>query len=232
MTQINCRNLTLGYHTPLVENLNLTVEQGNFLCIVGENGSGKSTLMKTLLGLMPPLGGTIEGLTACTAGYLPQQTEAQKDFPASVEEVVRSGFRSRRPFCTKKEKAQAEEIMNQLRIDDLKKCCYRELSGGQQQRVLLARALCAAEDLLLLDEPVTGLDPAATADLYRLICKINRERGITVIMITHDIQTAIEHASHVLDLGREIFFGTKHDYLHNALSDRFCIHKGGEHKCI
>jgi zinc transport system ATP-binding protein len=229
--KITCNHLTLGYDTPLVEDLNFTLQKGDFLCIVGENGSGKSTLMKTLLGLMPPLGGSIEGLNTQGAGYLPQQTEAQMDFPASVEEVVRSGCRSHFPFYSKKEKARAAETMADLRITDLKKECYRELSGGQQQRVLLARALCAAEDLLLLDEPVTGLDPSATADFYRLICRINRERGLTVMMITHDIQTAIEHATHVLDLGQEIFFGTKHDYLHNALSDRFCIHKGGEHKC-
>ncbi|MBO4750394.1 MAG: ABC transporter ATP-binding protein [Lachnospiraceae bacterium] len=235
MAFITAKDLSLGYDSQVVaKGLNFTVEKGDYLCIVGENGSGKSTLMKTLLGLKEPLGGKIligDGLKAGDIGYLPQQTVVQKDFPASVKEIVLSGCQSRcglRPFYGKEEKALAKENMERMGIAEMKNRCYRELSGGQQQRVLLARALCAAKEILLLDEPVAGLDPLVTAQMYDLIEKLNKE-GITILMISHDIGAAIKYANKILHLGDSEFFGTKAEYLESAAGKRFlAMQKGGE----
>ena len=221
MAQLTCKNLTLGYNSKIIlENLNFSVNAGDYLCIVGENGSGKSTLMKTILHLLKPISGTIktgDGLLADEIGYLPQQTEVQRDFPASVREIVLSGCQSRcgrRPFYIKEEKTLARDTMEKLGILPLERRCYRELSGGQQQRVLLARALCATQKMLLLDEPVTGLDPEATEEMYELIKKLNDD-GITIIMISHDIDTALQYASHILNIGKNILFGEAKDYVRN-----------------
>ncbi len=219
MALITVSGVSLGYEgKPIVTDLNFEVNQGDYLCIVGENGSGKSTLMKTLLGQKNVVAGKIEfgdGLKQKEIGYLPQQTEVQKDFPASVKEIVYSGCLNGcglRPFYSKEQKKRAFDIMERLGITDLAESCYRELSGGQQQRVLLARALCASKKLLVLDEPVAGLDPVVTKNLYKLITDINKE-GITVIMVSHDIHAAIEFASHILHIGNKpLFFGTKDDY--------------------
>ena len=235
MSLITCEDLCLGYEgKAIVSGLNFSVNEGDYLCIVGENGSGKSTLMKTLLRLRQPLGGSIttgEGLKANEIGYLPQQTVVQRDFPASVREIVLSGCQSRcgiRPFYNKAEKALAEKNMKLMDISDLSERCYRELSGGQQQRVLLARALCAAEKLLLLDEPVSGLDPKVTVEMYELINKLNKENGISIIMISHDISAALKYATHILHIGGEIFFGTKEEYEESGMGGFFSDRKGGE----
>ncbi len=219
MSQIKCENLTLGYGSQeILSGLSFEVNRGDYLCIVGSNGSGKTTLMKTVLGLTKPLGGSIEfsdGLSASGIGYLPQQTDVQRDFPASVEEIVISGCLGRggfHPFYTKADKALAAQAMERMDIKGLKNSCYRELSGGQQQRVLLARALCATRDILLLDEPVAGLDPKVTADMYALIDSLNKNDGVTVIMISHDIDKALKYASHILHIGTDIFFGTRAEY--------------------
>lgn len=219
MAQLSCENLTLGYASNIIlENLSFEVNKGDYLCIVGENGSGKTTLMKTLLRLIKPISGKIlfsDGLIQDEIGYLPQQTDVQKDFPASVYEIVLSGCQSRcgrRPFYNKAEKELALANINKMGISHLKKRCYKELSGGQQQRVLLARALCATQKMLLLDEPVSALDPEATEEMYRLIKDLNDE-GITIIMISHDVQAALNYASHILHIGAEIFFGKKEDYI-------------------
>ena len=205
MAQLICQDLCVGYDGKAVlQDLNFAVFSGDYLCIVGENGSGKSTLMKTILGLQQPVRGrilTLDGLRKNEIGYLPQQTQVQKDFPASVREIVLSGCQGRcgsRPFYNKEEKQLAADAMEKMQIAQLAKRCYRELSGGQQQRVLLARALCATRKMLLLDEPVSGLDPKVTAEMYALIEKLNREDGITVIMISHDIAAAVKYASHIL----------------------------------
>lgn len=219
MALIKISGVSLGYEgKAIVTDLNFEVNKGDYLCIVGENGSGKSTLMKTLLGQKNVVSGKIEfgnGLKQNEIGYLPQQTPVQKDFPASVKEIVYSGCLngcSLRPFYSKEQKKRANDIMDKLGISDLASDCYRELSGGQQQRVLLARALCATKKLLVLDEPVAGLDPVVTKNLYRLISDINNE-GTTVIMVSHDIHAAIEFASHILHIGNKpLFFGTKEDY--------------------
>lgn len=220
MAYIVCEDLTLGYEgTPVAEHISFSVERGEYLCIVGENGAGKSTLMKTLLGLTPLMGGKIQygdGLDAHEIGYLPQQTFVQQDFPASVWEIVLSGTLSKcgwRPFFSKALKQLAEENMKRMDIRDLKKACYRDLSGGQQQRVLLARALCASSKLLVLDEPVTGLDPRVTAEFYQLTRELNRE-GLTIIMVSHDIHAAVKYASHILHVDKEkSFIGTTGEYI-------------------
>lgn len=235
MAQITCKNLTLGYENRAIqENLNFSINTGDYLCIVGENGSGKSTLMKTLLHLQPPISGTIElgdGLRKNEIGYLPQQTLVQRDFPASVKEIVLSGCQGRcgwRPFYNKEDKEIARKSMEKMMIQDLQDRCYRELSGGQQQRVLLARALCAAKKILLLDEPVSGLDPKVTAEMYQLIQNLNKRDGITIIMISHDIEAAVRYATHILHIGEHCFFGTKKQYLESSLGRHFTGQEGEE----
>lgn len=232
---LDCRDAALGYEgKPVWEHLNFQVHSGDYVCIVGENGSGKSTLVKSLLGLLHPMAGEIvrsPSLRSGAIGYLPQQTKAQKDFPATVTEVVRSGFlssRGMRFFYTPKEKSTALMHMGKLGVLELKDRCYRELSGGQQQRVLLARALCATQKMLLLDEPVSGLDPKVTAEMYTFIEKLNREDGITVIMISHDVAAAARYASHILHIGDTVFFGTKADYLQSPQGRLFDAKKGGD----
>ncbi len=215
MPLITCDNLCLAYEgKTAVDHLTFTVEAGDYLCIVGENGSGKSTLIKALLGLKKPKSGSIvygDGLKQNEIGYLPQQTPAQKDFPASVQEVVLSGCRAT-PFFHRGERRRAEENMEKLGILGMRNACYRDLSGGQQQRVLLARALCATRKLLLLDEPVTGLDPTVSAELYNIIRDLNRE-GVTIIMVSHDVDCAIERARKILHLKTvPLFWGDSADY--------------------
>lgn len=235
MAQILCENLTIGYSgKAIVRNLNFSVNQGDYLCIVGENGSGKSTLMKTLLRLQAPVGGSVltgDGLKPEEIGYLPQQTLVQRDFPASVKEIVLSGCQGRcgfRPFYTKADKALAKKAMEKMGIEHLAKQCYRELSGGQQQRVLLARAFCAAGKVLLLDEPVSGLDPEVTAEMYRLIEELNKKDGITILMISHDVTAALTYASHILHMGQSVFWGTKEEYLQSEIGKRLKLLSGGD----
>ena len=226
---LDCRDASLGYEgKPVWEHLTFQVRSGDYLCIVGENGSGKSTLLKSLLGLLKPLSGEIvhaDTLRGGSIGYLPQQTRAQKDFPATVTEVVRSGFisgKGMRFFYTAQEKSRALMNMGKLGVLELKDRCYRELSGGQQQRVLLARALCAAGELLILDEPVTGLDPAAAQELYRTLEYLNKQEGIAIVAVTHDIRSALRYADHILHAGHgTYFFGTAADYLTSPWGKRF-----------
>lgn len=234
MSYLSCQNLTLGYDgKPIVQGLHFTVDPGDYFCIVGENGSGKSTLMKTLLGLQAPLGGQVvfgDGLQANEIGYLPQQTMVQRDFPASVREIVLSGCQARcglRPFYSKAERTLAQGAMRRMRIEDLADRSYRALSGGQQQRVLLARALCATRKVLLLDEPVSGLDPRVTAELYDVIAELNREDGITILMISHDIAAAVQYANRILHLGQQVFCGTTAEYLDSDAGRLFRPHTGG-----
>ena len=220
MSLITCRDLSFGYDGRItVDQLNFEVESGQYLCIVGENGAGKSTLIKGLLHLKKPAGGTLEygdGLSRDEIGYLPQQTQVQKNFPASVSEVVLSGCLNRlghRPFYRAAEKELAIQNMEELEILELKDRCYRELSGGQQQRVLLARALCATRKLVLLDEPVAGLDPLVTQNMYDIIYKINQKLGITVVMVSHDLEAALRYADTILQLGhKQLFFGSVEEY--------------------
>ena len=228
MALLDCKNVTLGYEGDiLIQGLSFSVQTGDYLCIVGENGSGKSTLMKTILGLRSPLSGALSfgaGLTGREIGYLPQQTEVQRDFPATVREIVRSGLLGKtglRPCYTRAEKQRADALMEALGIGPLARRCYRELSGGQQQRVLLARALCATRKLLLLDEPATGLDPLVMEELYEAIARENREKGLTVIMVSHDMDAALRYASHILHIGDQWFFGSRAEYLGSDVGRRY-----------
>lgn len=226
---IACRDVSLGYEgQSVLTHLDLTIRAGDYLCIVGDNGSGKSTLLRGLLGLLPPQSGEIRRapeLQKGAVGYLPQQTRAQRDFPATVYEVVLSGCLNRRGlhfFYTPAQKSQALMNMGKLGILELKDACYRDLSGGQQQRVLLARALCAASRLLILDEPITGLDPAAAQDLYKTLAYLNEKEGMAVIMVTHDLKTALRSARTVLHIGRSgLFLGTTAEYLASPQGKRF-----------
>ena len=226
MSQLTCTALSLGYEgKEILSNLNFSVEAGDYVCILGENGSGKTTLMRTILGLHKPMKGSIstgDGLNRREIGYLPQQNSIQRDFPATVREIVISGFQGQcgfRPFYTREQKRRADENIELMGISHLKNRCYRELSGGQQQRVLLARALCATRKMLFLDEPVAGLDPKVTQEMYALIEKLNKELGITIIMISHDIRAAIQFSNKILHIGSEIFFGSRDDYIKRAASE-------------
>ena len=226
---IVCRDVSLGYEGQTVlSGLDLTVRDGDYLCVVGDNGSGKSTLLRGLLGLIMPLAGEIlraPELERGAVGYLPQQTQAQRDFPATVYEVALSGCLSQRPsrfFYTREQKSQALMNLGKLGVLEWKDKSYRELSGGQQQRVLLARALCAAGRLLILDEPITGLDPAAAQDLYKTLRYLNRQEGMALVMVTHDLTPALRSARTVLHLGRRgNFYGTVEEYLSSPQGKRF-----------
>ena len=247
MALLTCEDLSLGYEgKPILEHVSFRVEAGDYLCIVGENGSGKSTLIKTILGLRRPLHGKIyagdlpsgtgggklppsKRLKRSEIGYLPQQTVVQRDFPASVLEIVRSGCQGRqglRPFYSKADKQLAMENIRRMGLEKLVKRCYRDLSGGQQQRVLLARALCATRRLLLLDEPVSGLDPRVTAEMYQLISDLNRKEVVTIIMVSHDLGAALQYATHILHVGAHVWFGTRDDYLQSKVGSSF-LKQGG-----
>ncbi len=228
MAQITCRDLSFAYDGETVlSDINFSLDAGAYLCIVGENGSGKSTLMRGILGLKAPSKGEISfcELKPTEIGYLPQQTQIQRDFPASVREVVLSGRLNSmrgRMFYNAADRAAAAENMERLGIDDIADRCYLDLSGGQQQRVLLARAMCATKKLLLLDEPVTGLDPVAANEMYNLIKLVNLCDNTSVIMISHDIHAAVRYATHILHLGRsQLFFGTTAQYRESDLARRF-----------
>lgn len=216
MTQLQVTDLSTGYDKKaLQQHIHFQVEKGDYICVIGENGSGKSTLLKTLLGLIPALEGDIYFRSGLSIGYLPQQNSISHDFPASVKEVVLSGFVSKlkwRPFYSKKEKEMASYFMEKMGILDYQTKAFTTLSGGQQQRVLLARALCASREFLFLDEPTAGLDEQVTKELYQLINQLNQEDGMTIFMVTHDKAYAIERASHLISLENGFFFGKTEDY--------------------
>ena len=224
-----CRDVSLGYEgQSVLTHLDLTIREGDYLCIVGDNGSGKSTLLRGLLGLLPPQSGEIwrsPELRRGNLGYLPQQTQAQRDFPATVYEVVLSGCLNQKGmhfFYSPAQKSAALMNMGKLGVLELKDQCYRDLSGGQQQRVLLARALCAASKLLILDEPITGLDPAAAQDLYKLLSYLNRKEGMAIVMVTHDLKAALQSARTVLHIDRSSYFcGSVAEYLASPQGRRF-----------
>lgn len=208
MAQILCKNLSVGYNGIVAaRDISFSIEKGGYLCVVGENGSGKSTLIKTLLNLIKPISGTLEfgdGLTQKSIGYLPQKTELQNDFPASVREIVLSGFLGKKrvnAFYSRDEKKEVTKILTMLGIASIENETFTKLSGGQMQRVLLARALCACGGLLVLDEPVSGLDPEATQEMYETVDRLNRENNISVIMISHDMKAVEKYAKQILRIG-------------------------------
>ena len=224
-----CRDVSLGYEgQSVLTHLDLSIREGDYLCIVGDNGSGKSTLLRGLLGLLPPQSGEIwrsAELKRGNLGYMPKQTRAQRDFPATVYEVVLSGCLNKKGmhfFYSPAQKSEALMNMGKLGVLELKDQCYRDLSGGQQQRVLLARALCAANKLLILDEPITGLDPAAAQDLYKILAYLNKKEGMAIVMGTHDLKAALQCAQRVLHIGRTGYFsGSVADYLASPMGRRF-----------
>lgn len=230
MPLIDCKEISVAYENRcIISKLTFSVNEGDYICVVGENGSGKSTLIKTILSLKETFKGEIvlgNGLEKNEIGYLPQQTNIQRDFPASVWEIVLSGCMNKRkitPFYSTQDKLLAEKNIMRLGIVDLKKRAYNELSGGQQQRVLLARALCATSKLLILDEPVSGLDPNVTQDMYQLIQSINND-GITIVMVSHDIRGSMKYASHILHLSNDgDFFGTVQEYRRTRLFESFLV---------
>ncbi len=240
MLQLSVEHVSISYERTLVlKDISFEVEEGDYICIVGENGSGKSSLIKGILGLIP----LKEGKTVfygdtlrARAGYLPQQTQLQKDFPASVMEVVLSGCLSGkgwRPFYSREEKEMACEKLRQLGMEDVRRRSYRKLSGGQQQRVLLARALCATDKIIFLDEPISGLDPMATAEFYQLIGQLNKEKHISVVMVSHDIGTALKEANKVLHIKKDgYFFGSRAEYQRSSAGrELFHINEERDYGC-
>lgn len=231
---IECSGAGFGYENfDVVTDVTMEILPGDYIGVVGENGAGKSTFIKGLLGLLKPTSGEIrmaEDLKKTGIGYLPQQTAAQKDFPATVWEVVLSGTLSRagyRPFYSREEKRLAELNMERLGICDLRRKCYRDLSGGQKQRVLIARALCATERLLILDEPITGLDPSAAQEFYQVVRRLNREQGVAILMVSHDIQNMVLQAQKILHLKQKVlFYGSVEEYRKSPLGRQFL--GGGE----
>jgi zinc transport system ATP-binding protein len=236
---ITAAGAAFGYNGyTVVRDINFTIARGAYLCIVGENGSGKSTLVKGILGLLPPVEGTLSlgaGIRRNEIGYLSQQSAAKKDFPAGVYEIVLSGFLGAmgfRPFYSREQKQGAVENMQRLGIWDLRERCFRELSGGQQRRVLLARALCASRRLLVLDEPAAGLDPLVTAGVYEELGKLNRETGLSLVMVSHDIESAVKYAQRILHLKKSkadginspSFFGNAREYMASETGREFYAH--------
>ena len=215
MALITAEHVTIAFDGRVVVNdADFSIQRGDYVVVFGENGSGKSTLVRAMLGLIHPRSGKIvygDGLMRNQIGYLPQQTALQRDFPASVDEVVQSGCINRMGFrmrLSRNDRKRIDEQLEMLNITAIRKSSYRDLSGGQQQRVLLARALCATNTLLLLDEPVTGLDPSTAVEMYDIIARLNRERGVAIVMISHDVQSALRDAQHVLVMDRGVdFFG-------------------------
>ncbi len=204
MACLTCDNLSIGYSgTPVASGISFSVSPGDLLCILGKNGIGKSTLVKTLLRLIPPISGRLElsgHHTGCGVGYLPQRGETQRDFPASAGEIVLSGRLARigsRPFFSKEDRQAALDALERTDALELRDRPFSQLSGGQQQRVLLARALCAASRIVVLDEPTNGLDPDAAKGLYDLLETL-RHDGLAVIIVSHDVSEALSHATHVL----------------------------------
>lgn len=234
MALLQCKALTLAYDSkPIVNSLSCSVSKGDYVCILGENGAGKSTFIKGILGLIKPSCGEIvysEGLYKNKIGYLPQQSDIQRDFPASVFEVVLSGALNKNkflPFYSNTQKKEALKNMELMGISNLKKACFQELSGGQQQRVLLARAMCAASEMIVLDEPVSGLDPIVTSELYDIVNELNKKHSLTVIMVSHDLERALKNASHILHIENDdSFFGTVDEYLNSNYINRLIQKKG------
>ena len=226
MALITCENACFAYEgRHVIQNLNLSIERGEYLCVIGENGSGKSTLIKGLLGLIAPVRGKVsygDGLTRSEIGYLPQRTEVQNDFPASVWEVVTSGCRGRSLFLNADMRRNAQQNIDLLGISGIRSRSFMELSGGQQQRALLARALCATRSLLLLDEPVAGLDPLVTREMYDVISMLHAKHQLTIVMISHDIGAALQYADRILHMSQGgIFLGTPDEYRHSELGRAF-----------
>ena len=231
MAQLRCENISVGYEDGIVvSDVSFELNRGDYVCIVGENGAGKSSLLKGILGLARIQGGKLEygdGMSRADVGYLPQQKDYQKNFPATVKEVVMSGFLNKmglRPYYNRAEKVKAMEILSDFGMADYVRASFGSLSGGQKQRVLLARAMCATDKLLLLDEPATGLDPVATEELYELLKRLNREKKTTILMVSHDLNKAVSDAGLILHVNKRSgcgYFGPADKYLDSEAARHF-----------
>lgn len=231
MAQLRCENISVGYEDGIVvSDVSFELNRGDYVCIVGENGAGKSSLLKGILGLAKIQGGKLEygdGMSRADVGYLPQQKDYQKNFPATVKEVVMSGFLNKmglRPYYNRAEKGKAMEILSDFGMADYVRASFGSLSGGQKQRVLLARAMCATDKLLLLDEPTTGLDPVATEELYELLKRLNREKKTTILMVSHDLNKAVSDAGLILHVNKRSgcgYFGPADKYLDSEAARHF-----------
>lgn len=231
MAQLRCENISVGYEDGIVvSDVSFELNRGDYVCIVGENGAGKSSLLKGILGLAKIQGGKLEygdGMSRADVGYLPQQKDYHKNFPATVKEVVMSGFLNKmglRPYYNRAEKAKAMEILSDFGMADYVRASFGSLSGGQKQRVLLARAMCATDKLLLLDEPTTGLDPVATEELYELLKRLNREKKTTILMVSHDLNKAVSDAGLILHVNKRSgcgYFGPADKYLDSEAARHF-----------
>jgi len=229
MNLLECKNVSIGYNDKAIcKDISFTIEKGEYVCIVGENGCGKSTLLKTILGLTKQVSGKIKfdnNFNKTQIGYLPQQSEMQRDFPAVVKEIVMSGFINKmglRPFYNKSEKEKALKLMSQLNIIDHKNKSYKDLSGGQQQKVLLARALCATDELLVLDEPTNGLDMRSIKAFYDTIYRLNSENGITILMVTHNLDKVIDKVTKIIYLkNTQVFCGSKEEFLESEFGKSY-----------
>lgn len=217
MNLIQIKNLSFSYPTKkdTLKNINIDIKEGTFNAIVGENGSGKSTLIKCILGLNKGYSGEI--IKEEHIGYLPQKSEIQSNFPATIEEIVLSGTISshiKSVFYKKEDKENAKQIMQKLEIYDIRKKCFADLSGGQQQRVLIARALCATKKIIILDEPTNGLDPSIAKQIYELLDKLKKEENITILIVSHDIERALNYADTVIELenGKIVFTGKPEEF--------------------
>lgn len=224
---IEGKNLSIGYKTKVVSShINFKIDEGDVICIVGENGAGKSTFLKTVLGILKPIKGEIKfspSLNVKRFGYLPQSSESQNDFPATVKEIVLSGrinAYKRKLFFNWYDKRIADEKMELLDIYDLKHRAFSTLSGGQRQRVLIARAMCATDKILFLDEPLTGLDPKITKEFYQIVEQLH-EQGTTIVMISHELNESIRLATKVLFIGEENYFMSKDEFVNSELGKKF-----------
>ena len=208
MTILEVENLKVSYSNHVaLENINFKIDNGDYVCLVGENGSGTSTLVKTIVGLLKPDEGKINlNISLDEVAYLSQTNLKELDFPATAKEIIMSGVQKHRklPFYTKKDKEAYEEIIKKLKIEELQNRRIGDLSGGQKQRILIARALIRNPKLLILDEPATGLDYNITKELYKILENENKNHQMTIIMATHDLDELNEIKPRIIYLAKTI----------------------------
>lgn len=208
MTILEVEKLKVSYSNHVaIENINFKIEDGEYVCLVGENGSGKSTLVKTIVGLLKPEEGQVNlNISLDEVAYLSQTNLKDLDFPATAKEIIMSGIQKhgKFPFYTKKDKEIYENVIKQLKIEELQGRRIGDLSGGQKQRILIARALVRQPKLLILDEPATGLDYNITKELYKILENLNKNNKMTIIMATHDLEEINEIKPRIISLAKKV----------------------------
>lgn len=245
MALLDVKNVTIRYgKSVVVDDVSFSVSEGDFLGIAGPNGAGKTSLIKAILGLVPMSSGDISvfgmpsgsrGACCGGIGYLPQKTfTANPLFPATVEEVVILGLLSWKRFPKRigaDDRRRVRALLDELGIGDLREKSFADLSGGEHQRVVLARALIGEPRLLVFDEPSTALDPRSRDDFFRLLERLNRERGITILFITHDTVYIEKYANTILYLDRNVIYsGTTAEFFargeYHDIERQYHIHYG------